>query len=122
MGVGWTTLVAAEMVAAQAGLGQLVLNASNFLRTDVVLMGILVIGLFAALFALGMRWRERVLVPWTGKQERRRGSPHRRQVRSSPLRRRDGGGQDRGGYWGGALAFPSRHRRIIMPLRQLDRP
>ena len=67
MGVGWTTLVAAEMVAAQAGLGQLVLNASNFLRTDVVLMGILVIGLFAGLFELGMRCLERVLVPWRGK-------------------------------------------------------
>jgi taurine transport system permease protein len=66
MGVGWTTLVAAEMVAAQAGLGQLVLNASNFLRTDVVLMGILVIGLFAGLFELGMRALERVLVPWKG--------------------------------------------------------
>ena len=67
MGVGWTTLVAAEMVAAQAGLGQLVLNASNFLRTDVVLMGILVIGLFAGLFELGMRALERVLVPWKGR-------------------------------------------------------
>ncbi|MCJ2096505.1 ABC transporter permease subunit [Methylobacterium sp. J-072] len=67
MGVGWTTLVAAEMVAAQAGLGQLVLNASNFLRTDVVVMGILVIGLFAALFEFGMRWLERALVPWKGK-------------------------------------------------------
>ncbi len=67
MGVGWTTLVAAEMVAAQAGLGQLVLNASNFLRTDVVVMGILLIGLFAGLFELGMRGLERVLVPWKGR-------------------------------------------------------
>lgn len=67
MGVGWTTLVAAEMVAANAGLGQMVLNASNFLRTDVVIMGILVIGLFAVLFEVGMRWLERTLVPWKGK-------------------------------------------------------
>lgn len=67
MGVGWTTLVAAEMVAAQAGLGQLVLNASNFLRTDVVVMGILLIGLFAALFEFGLRRLERALVPWKGK-------------------------------------------------------
>ncbi len=67
MGVGWTTLVAAEMVAANAGLGQMVLNASNFLRTDVVVMGILVIGLFAVLFEVGMRWLERILVPWKGK-------------------------------------------------------
>ena len=67
MGVGWTTLVAAEMVAAQAGLGQLVLNASNFLRTDVVVMGILLIGLFATVFEVGLRRLERVLVPWKGK-------------------------------------------------------
>ncbi|MFE1599647.1 ABC transporter permease subunit [Methylobacterium sp. ID0610] len=67
MGVGWTTLVAAEMVAATAGLGQLVLNASNFLRTDVVIMGILLIGLFASLFEIAMRWIERTLVPWKGK-------------------------------------------------------
>lgn len=67
MGVGWTTLVAAEMVAANAGIGQLVLNASNFLRTDVVVMGILLIGALACLFEFGMRALERVLVPWKGK-------------------------------------------------------
>lgn len=67
MGVGWTTLVAAEMVAASTGIGQMVLNASNFLRTDIVLMGIFVIGAFAALFEFGMRWLERRLVPWKGK-------------------------------------------------------
>ena len=66
MGVGWTTLVAAEMVAANAGLGQMVLSASNFLRTDVVVMGILVIGFFAILFEVLMRWLERMLVPWKG--------------------------------------------------------
>ncbi|MCJ2121649.1 hypothetical protein [Methylobacterium sp. J-077] len=60
-------MAAAEMVAAQAGLGQIVLNASNSLRTDVVVMGILVIGLFAALSELGMRRLERALVPWKGK-------------------------------------------------------
>ncbi|MDQ0457804.1 ABC transporter permease subunit [Rhizobium paknamense] len=67
MGVGWTTLVAAEMVAASTGIGQMVLNASNFLRTDVVVMGIFVIGGFAALMEWGMRWLERKLVPWKGK-------------------------------------------------------
>lgn len=67
MGVGWTTLVAAEMVAASTGVGQMVLNASNFLRTDIVLMGIFVIGFFATLFEFGMRWLERRLVPWKGK-------------------------------------------------------
>jgi taurine transport system permease protein len=67
IGFGWTTLVAAEMVAANVGLGQMVLNASNFLRTDIVIMGIVVIGAVAYLFDLLMRWVERRLVPWKGR-------------------------------------------------------
>jgi len=67
IGFGWTTLVAAEMVAATAGLGQMVLNASNFLRTDVVIMGIIVIGVVAYLFDLLMRYVERWVVPWKGR-------------------------------------------------------
>jgi taurine transport system permease protein len=67
IGFGWTTLVAAEMVAAKVGLGQMVLNASNFLRTDIVIMGIVVIGIVAFAFDLLMRYLEKVLVPWKGK-------------------------------------------------------
>jgi taurine transport system permease protein len=67
IGFGWTTLVAAEMVAANVGLGQMVLNASNFLRTDIVIMGIVVIGAVAYLFDLLTRWVERRLVPWKGR-------------------------------------------------------
>jgi taurine transport system permease protein len=67
IGFGWTTLVAAEMVAAHVGLGQMVLNASNFLRTDIVIMGIIVIGVVAYLFDMLMRWIENKLVPWKGR-------------------------------------------------------
>lgn len=67
IGFGWTTLVAAEMVAAHVGLGQMVLNASNFLRTDIVIMGIVVIGIVAYGFDLLMRWVERRVVPWKGR-------------------------------------------------------
>lgn len=67
IGFGWTTLVAAEMVAATAGLGFMVLTASKFMATEVVVLGILVIGALALLFDLGMRWLERRLVPWKGK-------------------------------------------------------
>jgi len=67
IGFGWTTLVAAEMVAATRGLGQMVLNASNFLRTDIVIMGIVVIGAVAYLFDLLMRYVEHLVVPWKGK-------------------------------------------------------
>ncbi len=64
---GWTTLVAAEMVAAKAGIGVMVLNAARFLATDIVFLGIIVIGLIAFCFDSVMRRFERLLVPWKGK-------------------------------------------------------
>lgn len=64
---GWTTLVAAEMVAAKAGLGVMVLNAARFLATDIVFLGIIVIGVIAFVFDLMMRALERALVPWKGR-------------------------------------------------------
>jgi taurine transport system permease protein len=67
LGFGWSTLVAAEMVAAQQGLGQMVLNASSFLRTDIMVVGIVVIGAIAYSFDLAMRWLEIRLVPWKGR-------------------------------------------------------
>lgn len=65
-GFAWTTLVAAEMIAATQGLGQLVLNASNFLRTDIVMAGIILIGLLAMLFDCALRCLEHYSVPWKG--------------------------------------------------------
>lgn len=67
IGFGWTTLVAAEMVAATQGIGYMVLSASQFLQTSVVIMGIIVIAAIAYLFDLMMRALERRLVPWKGK-------------------------------------------------------
>ena len=64
---GWTTLVAAEMVAAKAGIGVMVLNAARFLATDIVFLGIVVIGLIAFFFDSLMRLAERWLVPWKGR-------------------------------------------------------
>ena len=67
IGVGWTTLVAAEMVAADRGLGFMVLNSAQFLASDAVIMGIIVIGLFAFGFDMMIRYLERVMIPWKGK-------------------------------------------------------
>lgn len=66
IGFGWTTLVASEMVAAEAGIGYMVLNAAEFLVTDVVIAGIVIIGLIAYAFDLLMRYLETKLVPWKG--------------------------------------------------------
>jgi taurine transport system permease protein len=67
IGVGWTTLVAAEMVASTRGLGFMVLNAAEFLASDVVIMGIIVIGFFALCFDMLMRYLEKAMVPWKGR-------------------------------------------------------
>ncbi len=67
MGVGWTTLVAAEMVAATSGIGFMVLSASQFLQTSTVIMGIFIIAAIAYAFDLVMRYLERRLVPWKGR-------------------------------------------------------
>lgn len=67
IGVGWTTLVAAEMVASSRGLGFMVLNAAQYLASDTVIMGILVIGFFALAFDLLLRHLEKGLIPWKGK-------------------------------------------------------
>jgi taurine transport system permease protein len=67
IGFGWTTLVAAEMVAATSGLGYVVLSASQFLQTSTVIMGIIVIAIIAYAFDMLMRWIERKVVPWKGR-------------------------------------------------------
>lgn len=67
LGVGWSTLVAAELVAASRGLGHMVQSAAQFLNTDIVLMGIFVIALIAAAMEAGLRSLQRRLVPWHGR-------------------------------------------------------
>lgn len=66
LGVGWSTLVASELVAATRGLGFMVQSAGQFLATDVVVSGILVIAFVAFAIELGLRWLQRRLVPWHG--------------------------------------------------------
>lgn len=67
LGMTYTTLVAAEMVAAVSGLGWMVLDASKFLRSDVIFAGIILMGIIAVLIDLSVRLLERTLVPWIGK-------------------------------------------------------
>jgi taurine transport system permease protein len=64
IGFGWTTLVAAEMVAADSGLGHMVLSASEFLVTEVVIIGIIIIGIIAILTDLFMRFLTKKLIHW----------------------------------------------------------
>lgn len=68
LGVGWSTLVAAELVAADRGIGFMVQSAAQFLITDTVILGIIVIAIVAVSFELFLRWLQKQLAPWYGQQ------------------------------------------------------
>ncbi len=66
LGVGWGTLVAAELIAATRGISHFIMSASQFLATDFVFVGIGIIAACAFAFSFAMRLIERWLVPWKG--------------------------------------------------------
>ncbi|MDR2112246.1 MAG: ABC transporter permease [Candidatus Accumulibacter sp.] len=67
IGIGWTSLIAAEMVAADSGLGWMVINAGTYLRTDIVLLGILLLGLTGYFFDWLLVRLQRRFAPWAGR-------------------------------------------------------
>jgi taurine transport system permease protein len=67
IGIGWTTLIAAEMIAASSGLGWMVINASQYLRTDVVMLGILLLGITGYLLDIALVTGQRLTIHWMGK-------------------------------------------------------
>ena len=67
MGVCWGTVVAAELVAAQMGAGMMIIAAAKFQLTDIVMMGIILIGLIGFGIDMLMRQAESRLVPWKGR-------------------------------------------------------
>jgi taurine transport system permease protein len=67
MGVCWGTVVAAELVAAEKGIGMMIMTASKFQQTDIVILGIVIIGIIGFGIDMFVRWLERVLVPWKGR-------------------------------------------------------
>ena len=67
MGVCWGTVVAAELVAAEQGAGMMIMVASKFQQTDIVLMGIILIGIIGFGIDILMRIAEKYLVPWKGR-------------------------------------------------------
>ncbi|MFW2543422.1 ABC transporter permease [Primorskyibacter sp. 2E107] len=67
MGVCWGTVVAAELVAAEKGAGMMIMVASKFQQTDIVIMGIILIGIIGFGIDILMRLAEKALVPWKGR-------------------------------------------------------
>ena len=64
MGLAWTYLVVAELVASNTGLGFAILKAQRFLHTDKIFAGILLIGLVGLVTDQLFRWVHRTAFRW----------------------------------------------------------
>ena len=67
LGVSWGTLVAAELLGTEVGLGATIYIASRFFRMDIVVVNILIIGVIGVAMDIVMRILETRLIPWRGK-------------------------------------------------------
>jgi taurine transport system permease protein len=66
IGVAYTTLVASEMVAATSGIGWMVIDASRYLKSNVMFVGIIIMGITGVLIDFIMRFIEKNLIHWKG--------------------------------------------------------
>ena len=66
--VGWTYLVIAEIVAAQDGIGAVMMRAGRFLKVDIIMAGILSIGILGVLTDLLFRMAAHYMFPWNRKR------------------------------------------------------
>ncbi|TWT34413.1 ABC transporter permease [Blastopirellula retiformator] len=64
IGFAWTCVVAAELIAAESGVGYLIVDARQTFHADVVIVGMLTIGLLGTLMDLALRQIEARLVRW----------------------------------------------------------
>jgi len=67
-GYAWRALIGAELIAASAGLGYMITDAESLARPDIILVGILLIGMLGMVFDVAFRFALRRLAPWM-KQE-----------------------------------------------------
>ncbi len=64
LGNAWSTLVAAEMLASSEGLGYMIIMSRTFSRLDLLIGGMLVIGILGIFLSLAMDCIERLAVRW----------------------------------------------------------
>lgn len=64
MGTSWLALIVAETLAANAGLGFMAMDAREFLRTDVIVLTIIIYALLGVMVDLLFRWLDRRLLAW----------------------------------------------------------
>jgi ABC-type nitrate/sulfonate/bicarbonate transport system permease component len=64
LGVSWMSIVAAELIASSSGLGFMINYYRELLRSDLILVGMLSIGIIGFAMDRGLQWLERRLLPW----------------------------------------------------------
>lgn len=64
IGNAWATLVAAEMLAASSGLGYMILMGRSYGRVDLVILGIVVIGLLGVVISALIGAAENLVLGW----------------------------------------------------------
>ena len=65
--LSWAIVVAAELVAAQAGLGYMIMDAATFFRIPFVYLGIILVGIIGLLLEISTNILEKKLLHWVGK-------------------------------------------------------
>ena len=65
LGWAWTYVVVAELVAADRGLGFLIMTSERGLRTDKIFVGLVTIGLLGFASDISLKWLHRRLLPWS---------------------------------------------------------
>ena len=68
LGVGFMVIVGAEMIGTIRGLGALIMEARTFYRSDITMVGMLVIGALGFAIAVGLARLEARLLPWQGRE------------------------------------------------------
>ena len=68
VGLGVSMLVGAEMVATSSGVAFMALSASDFLQTNIVLVGVTILAVTGYLLDLLVRVIEKVVVHWSGRE------------------------------------------------------
>jgi sulfonate transport system permease protein len=64
LGIMWLTLIVAETIAAQSGIGYMAMQAREFMQVDVVVLSIVIYALFGKLADTTARILERASLPW----------------------------------------------------------
>ena len=64
LGLMWLTLIVAETIAAQSGLGYMAMQAREFMQTDVIVLAIVIYALLGKLADVAATLGERTLLPW----------------------------------------------------------